>query len=145
MSRVTGHQESVERTRRNRGLAHVLLLIGGLLTCLLAAPGVGAAKEASCLRIGQVDAFPPRGEVYVDVEARCKSADFEGRDSIIAYVELHGSGTIAMGADLRIYADEPERSQTLTFEHVEIATGDPLLVRLTRFGRILDLRTIKVP
>ena len=51
----------------------------------------------------------------------------------------------AVGQEVRVTSDAPRRKQTAVFRNLSFEEGDPLLVRLTRFDKIVDLRSIKVP
>jgi hypothetical protein len=104
-----------------------------------------SANGAHCIRIEQITAFAPRGEVYVQLGANCQKADFGGEKSIVAHLEVHTGDAATFIEDFRIYSDEPQGSRTIAFEGLELKSGDPLLVRLIRFGRILALQTVLVP
>lgn len=126
----------------------LLLLLGCTLLWLLPArstlasaapPGVG------CIRIEQITAFAPRGEVYVQLGTDCGKSDFGGERSIVAHLEVHTGNAATFAEDFRVYSDEPQGRRTVAFEGLELQSGDPLLVRLIRFGKILALQTILVP
>lgn len=119
-----------------------------LLVCLLlASPGLARAADiaSGCIRIERIAAFAPRGEVYVEIAIDCGERDFGKNDSIVAHLEVHTGKAPAIDEDVRVYADEPRGRRTIPFQNLEIEPGDPLLVRLIRFGQILGLETIKVP
>ena len=42
-------------------------------------------------------------------------------------------------------SDRAQGRFTYVFGDLGLATGDPVLVRLVRFGEVLDLQSIKVP
>ena len=128
----------------HRTLACISFALVLAVAVLAGQASAGAARD-SCLRIDRVESFAPRGEVYVRVAADCEPSDFAGEPSIIAYLEVYTPGARARGEDVRIYPDAPDRGETFAFQGLEIESGDPLLVRLTRFGEILDLETVKVP
>lgn len=119
--------------------------IAGLLLVLFAAPALADAGGSSCLKIEAVTAFAPRGEIYVRVTADCHPKDFEFEDSVLAYLEVLVGETVVLGDDVRVYADEPKARSTFSFRDLNLEPGDPVLVRLARFGEILDLTTLKVP
>jgi hypothetical protein len=122
-----------------------------LLGLALAMGGTGAVgasaapRPASCIEIERIMAFAPRGEVYVEIRTACEVDDFAEEDSIVAYLELHTVSPSATGEDIRVYPDEPRSRRTLSFQNLDLASGDPLLVRLVHFGEIIGLETTKVP
>lgn len=123
------------------------LVAAAMLVVLAIAGPVGAEgpTAASCVRIEGVRAFAPRGEVYVRVAADCREADFEHEDSVLAYLEVLVGERRVVGEDVRVYADKPRVQRTFSFRDLALVSGDPVLVRLVRFGEILDLTTVKVP
>jgi hypothetical protein len=120
----------------------VALLVGLGLHAPAAASADGAA---ACVQIDDVTAFAPRGEVYVRVAARCGEDDFDGEESILAYLEVLVSDLPPTGQDIRVHRDEPRRRSTYVFTNLAIAPGDPLLVRLLRFDEIVSHASITVP
>jgi len=120
-------------------------LLPVLILLLSGAVPVAAEESASCLRIDRVTAFAPRGEVYVEVQASCTSADFQAEDSIHAYLEVLVGEAAVVGDDVRVVPSEPRIRKTFTFRDLALSVGQPVLVRLVRFGEILDLETFKVP
>lgn len=119
-------------------LAAVLALWG-------AVPAAAENDPAACVRIDQITAFAPRGEVYVEVQADCRPEHFLADDPIIAYLEVLVSDLPAVGEDVRIHGKAPKGRDTYSFRDLEIASGDIILVRLLRFGEILGIRSVKVP
>lgn len=129
-----------------RGPRPPKLLLHALALLALLAPAASADElAASCLRIQRVTAFAPRGQVYVEVQAACAPRQFEDEDPILAYLELLVRDQGAVGEDVRIYSDQPSRVLTFEFRDLDLIKGDPVLVRLVRFGEILGLETIVVP
>lgn len=63
----------------------------------------------------------------------------------MAHLEVHTGSAATFIEDFRVYSDEPQGQRTVAFEGLELQSGDPLLVRLVRFGKILALQTILVP
>jgi len=126
----------------------LLLPIGCTLLFLLPTASALASAprpDVGCIRIEQITAFAPRGEVYVQLGTECGKSDFGSEKSIVAHLEVHTGDAATFVEDFRVYADEPQGSRTVAFEGLELKSGDPLLVRLIRFGRILALQTILVP
>ena len=119
--------------------ALILLLPGGAPLAQL-----GEVRRA-CLRIDRVTAFAPRGEIYVEVQASCGEDDFELEDPIVAYLEILLSDLPPVSQDVRVHSSDSRRRDTVVFQDLSIATGDPILIRLIRFGEILSLQSIKVP
>ena len=118
-----------------------------LIALLLASPAaLGAGEDSgSCLHIERVTAFAPRGIVYVEVQARCTAPDFEQHDPIVAYLEVLVGEQSTLGEDVRVHAITPRERQTFEFRELPLEHGQPLLVRLMRFGEILRLQSITVP
>lgn len=118
-----------------------------LLLALFPHPASPSASTVGtqCIRIDRITAFAPRGEVYVQLGTDCQKTDFAGEKSIVAHLEVHTGNAATFAEDVRVYSDEPQGSRTVAFEGLELKSGDPLLVRLIRFGRILALQTILVP
>ena len=118
-----------------------------LTALLLAIPSQAGAEDesGSCLHIARVTAFAPRGTVYVEVEARCDAKDFEQHDPIVVYLEVLVGEQSTVGEDVRVHESAPRERQTFEFRDLLLENGQPLLVRLTRFGEILDLETVTVP
>ena len=118
-----------------------------LIALLLASPAAAGAEDASgsCLHIERVTAFAPRGAVYVEIQARCAAPDFEAHDPIVAYLEVLVDEQSTVGDDVRVHADAPRERQTFEFRDLPLEPGQPLLVRLVRFGEILGLQTVSVP
>jgi hypothetical protein len=129
--------------RRRRWPGGVLALLVGL--GLHGSAAGSAAGAAGCVQIDDVTAFAPRGEVYVRVAARCEDGDFEGEQSILAYLEVLVSDLPPIGQDIRVHRDEPRRRSTYVFSNLAIAHGDPLLVRLVRFDEIVSHVSVTVP
>ena len=126
---------------RRLGIASIVIL------ALLTAPGAKPddARPGGCLRIERVTAFAPRGEVYVEVRATCGPRDFPGKEPIIAQLEVLLSDLPPVWEDVRVPSDRAQGRFTYVFGDLGLATGDPVLVRLVRFGEVLDLQSIKVP
>lgn len=127
-----------------------LHLVGiGLLTALLllSLPGIAAAGRimTGCIQIDRISTFAPRGEVYVQLSTSCDESDFGAEESLVAHIEVHTGKAPPVVEDFRVYAEEPVGRRTIPFENLEIESGDPLLVRLIRFGQILALETVQVP
>jgi len=127
-----------------------LLPVGCTLLFVLLLPARSALASApppdvGCIRIEQITAFAPRGEVYVQLGTECGKGDFGSERSIVAHLEVHTGSAATFIEDFRVYSDEPQGQRTVAFEGLELQSGDPLLVRLIRFGRILALQTILVP
>lgn len=118
-----------------------LLFLLPARSALASAPG----SDVGCIQIEQITAFAPRGEVYVQLGTDCGKSDFGTEKSIVAHLEVHTGNAATFIEDFRVYSDEPKGSRTVAFEGLELQSGDPLLVRLIRFGRILALQTILVP
>lgn len=119
-----------------------------LAAALLLPTGAAARSgplDAPCLRLARITAFAPRGEVYVELHASCGPQDFAEEDSLLAYVEVLPNDLPPVGEDVRVFEDEPQGRSTLLFRGLSIASGDVVLVRLLRFGRILDLQSVMVP
>jgi len=119
----------------------------GLALLLLAGPAARAddVQPGPCLRIARVTAFAPRGEVYVEINATCSADHFRGEEAIIAQLEVLLSDLPAVWEDVRVARDQAQGRLTFAFEDLDLARGDPVLVRLVHFGRVLDLTSIKVP
>jgi hypothetical protein len=47
--------------------------------------------------------------------------------------------------EVRVSSDQAQRRFTYVFESLGLASGDPVLVRLVRFGDVLDLQSVVVP
>jgi len=119
---------------------------GLILTLLLAAPATSDdVRPESCLRIGRVTAFAPRGEVYVEVSANCAAKDFTGGEPIFAQLEVLLSDLPPVWEDVRVPRNQADGRFTYLFEDLDLTSGDPVLVRLVHFGTVLDLQSIKVP
>jgi hypothetical protein len=117
-----------------------------LLALVTAAPALADESDrANCLRIERVTAFAPRDEVYVEIGADCDERGFEDDDTVQAYLEVLISDLPAVGRDLRVYRDESPRRMTFEFRDLGFEVGDSILVRLVRFGEIIDLLSIKAP
>ena len=118
-----------------------------LIALLVASPAtVGAEDESgSCLHIERVTAFAPRGAVYVEIQARCTARDSEQHDPIVTYLEVQVGEQSTLGEDVRVHASAPQERQTFEFRELPLEHGQPLLVRLTRFGKILRLQSVTVP
>jgi hypothetical protein len=101
-----------------------------------------AAQAGHCFRIERATAFSPRGEVYVDVAVTCGDRDFDSRDSLGVYVELLLSDRPALSEEVRVYSDDQKGRRTVVFDDLELLAGDPVLIRLVRFGNILDLKSV---
>jgi hypothetical protein len=126
---------------------HPLGVAFGLILTLLATPPANAddVRAEGCLHIGRVTAFAPRGEVYVEVNATCGPEDFSTGEAIIAQLEVLLSDLPPVWEDVRVPVDQGQGRFTYLFEDLGLASGDPVLVRLVRFGTVLDLQSIKVP
>ncbi len=124
-----------------RGVQVAVLVVG---LAVWAQPVSTSAEDsvAYCLRLERATAFSPRGEIYVDVQASCTPEDFGPADPIVAYVEVLLGNLPAVSEEVRIYADAPNRRDTLLFEGLSFQAGDSILVRLVRFGEILGLLSI---
>jgi hypothetical protein len=97
------------------------------------------------VKIARVTAFAPRGEVYVEVTATCAPEDFVSGDAIVAQLEVLLSDLPPTWEDVRVPSDQAQSRFTFLFEDLDLASGDPVLVRLVRFGAVLDLKSIKAP
>ena len=118
-----------------------------LITLLLAIPSQASAEDdaGSCLQIARVTAFAPRGTVYVEIEASCDAKDFEQHDPIVVYLEVLVGEQSTVGEDVRVHASAPRGRETFEFRDLLLEHGQPLLVRLMRFGEILGLEAVTVP
>ena len=116
-----------------------------LLALAIAAPAAADDTAGSCVRIDGVTAFAPRGELYVRVAADCRDEHFEAEDPVLVYLEVLVGEVSSRGEDVRVYRDQPRMQRTFEFRELEFASGDPVLVRLVRFGEILAIATLKVP
>ena len=118
-----------------------------LIALLVASPSAAGVEDesGSCLHIERVTAFAPRRAVYVEVQARCSARNFEQHDPIVAYLEVLVGEQSTVGEDVRVHASAPRERQTFEFRDLPLEHGQPLLVRLVRFGEILRLQTIIVP
>ncbi len=118
-----------------------------LIALLVASPAAAGAGDdlGSCLHIERVTAFAPRRAVYVEVHARCSARNFEQHDPIVAYLEVLVGEQSTVGEDVRVHASAPRERQTFEFRELPLEHGQPLLVRLMRFGEILRLQSITVP
>ncbi len=103
------------------------------------------AEPGECIRIERVTAFAPRGEVYVELQASCGEGDFLDGAPVVAYLELLIGDLPPDGEDVRVYPDDPRARRTRVFQDVSFASGDSILVRLVRFGKILALQSVKAP
>jgi hypothetical protein len=117
-----------------------------VLLCLVCPLSAAASDPAQpCLTLGDVTAFTPRGEVYVEVVSGCTALDFAREDPIVTHVEVLVSDLPPVTRDVIIYGDRAPEGQTHVFSSLEFASGDPILVRLVRFGEIQALRSLKAP
>ncbi len=118
-----------------------------LIALLVASPSAAGADDesGSCLHIDRVTAFAPRRAVYVEVQARCSARNFAQNDPIVAYLEVMVGEQSTVGEDVRVHASAPRQRQTFEFRDLPLEHGQPLLVRLVRFGEILRLQIITVP
>jgi hypothetical protein len=122
----------------SRAIACVLLVAA----CPLTASGVDPKRP--CLGLGDVTAFTPRGEVYVEVVSTCGARDFADEDPIVSHLEVLVSDLPPVTDDIIVYSDAREGG-THVFSGLEFGSGDPILVRLIRFGDIQGLRILKAP
>ena len=122
-----------------------LLTLALLAVIVTGTAGADEPGSASCVRIDGVTAFAPRGEVYVRVASDCREEHFEAEDPVLVYLEVLVGERSTRGEDVRVYRDEPRVQRTYEFRDLELAPGDPVLVRLIRFGEILGIATLKVP
>ncbi len=125
-----------------RRFSILLLVLAILATTPLLAP---AEPRASCIQIERVTAFAPRGEIYVQVQPTCSEDHFANDDQLIAYLEVLVSDLPPVGQDVRVRRSQPTRRLTYEFRDLDFEAGDPILVRLVRFGEILSLQSIKAP
>ena len=118
-----------------------------LIALLVASPSAAGDEDesGSCLHIDRVTAFAPRRAVYVEVQARCSARNFAQNDPIVAYLEVMVGEQSTVGEDVRVHASAPRQRQTFEFRDLPLEHGQPLLVRLVRFGEILRLQIISVP
>ena len=114
------------------------------LVILVAVPAL-ASDDGPCLCIDQVTAFAPRGEVYVEVHTECQPEYFAAADPILAYLEVRVSDLPPIGEDVRVYGDDPKGRETFEFRDLELEPDDTIPVRLSRFGEILGIRSVRVP
>lgn len=118
----------------------------GLILALAGAGAPAAADEPGhCIGIERVTIFAPRGEVYVDLKAECEPADFGSHATLVAHLEVVVGELPAMGDDVVVVAEDPETRFTLELRGSGFESGEPVLVRLVRFGHTLDVRSLKVP
>ena len=126
-----------------------MLLRALVAAILVAVPAAGRADATSdartCIKIQNVTAFAPRGQIYVELGAACTEDDFDLEDPLLAYLEVLVASLPPVGEDVRVYSHEPRRRQTLVFRDLPLRKGQVVLVRLVRFGEILGLKSIKVP
>jgi hypothetical protein len=122
-----------------RWIACVLLAV----VCPLTATASENVK--SCLALGDVTAFTPRGEVYVEVVSNCTTRDFAAEDPMVSHLEVLVSDLPPVSRDVIVYADHTREGETFVFSSLDFAAGDPILVRLVRFGDIHGLRILKAP
>lgn len=127
-------------------IALLALVSLGLSLAILPALSAGApTARATCLHIETLTAFAPRGEIYVTVRPSCTEEDFEKGAPVVAYLEVLVSDLPPVSQDVVVYPDHPRAAETIVFQDLAFAAGDPILVRLIRFGEILSLRSIKAP
>ena len=117
-----------------------------IVLAILLAPAVAPAQTVrGCLSIERVTAFTPRGEVYVEVKPTCTDADFDREDPIVSHLEVLVSELPPVNRDVIVYRETPRRAETHVFSGLGFESGDPILVRLIRFGEIQSLQSIKAP
>lgn len=120
------------------------------IACVLLAavcPVTVAAADSTrpCLALGDVTAFTPRGEVYVEVVSTCTARDFATEDPIVSHLEVLVSDLPPVTQDVIVDAHRTRNGETFVFSSLDFASGDPILVRLVRFGEIQGLRILKAP
>ena len=115
------------------------------LAFFASAPALAEGSPAQCIHIERVTAFAPRGEAYIELRADCRPEHFAGEDPIVAYLEVLVSDLPPVGEDVRVYGSAPRARETYEFRDLELESGNTILVRLTRFGEILAIRSVKVP
>ncbi len=116
-----------------------------LLAVVLPLTATASDLTKSCLGLGDVTAFTPRGEVYVEVVSACTPGDFAAEDPIVTHVEVLVSDLPPVTRDVIVHGDRARERETHVFSNLNFATGDPILVRLVRFGEIQGLRSLKAP
>ena len=116
-----------------------------LALCLAFAAPTATADGVRCIKLGSVTAFAPRGEIYVQVNSTCSDVDFERDDPIITHVEVLVGDLPPTTQEVVVYGESPTAGGTLLFAGLSLEPGDPVLVRLMRFGEILHLHTLRVP
>ncbi len=114
---------------------------------LVPAPAMARSRRdpGECVRIERVTAFPPRGEIYVEISADCDAVDFGDEDPVLVYLEVFVGTLHPVGDDVRVYSDDRDPRTTFVFRDLEFERGDPLLARIVRFGKILSLQSIRIP
>ena len=120
-------------------------LILSLALCFAFAAPTATAEGVRCIKLGSVTAFQPRGEIYVQVNSTCSAVDFERDDPIVSHVEVLVGGLPPATQEVVVYGTSPTSGGTLLFSGLSLEPGDPVLVRLMRFGEILHLHTLRVP
>ncbi len=125
----------------SRATVVALILQASLLLPVLAF----AQPDRGCISIGRVTAFTPRGEVYVEVKPTCTDADFAEEEPIVTHLEVLVSELPPVSRDVVVYRNGPFRDETYVFSGLDFESGDPILVRLIRFGKIQSLQSIKAP
>ncbi len=123
------------------------LLAIALLVPAFVRPATARAERhpGDCLSVERVTLFAPRDEAYIEVEASCSSTDFVDEDVLVARLEVVVGDLSPSAEEITVSVEEPRDRETVVFQVVGMESGDPVLVRILRFGRILDVHTYKVP
>ena len=122
------------------------LLFLALSVLLNPAPALARTRRdpGECVHIERVAAFATQDEVYVEILANCDESDFRWEDPVLVNLEVLVGDLHPAGDEVRIYSDDSDPHLTFVFRDLEFARGDPLLVRIVRFGKILSLQSIRV-